>query len=215
MRSTFSKKNFLFILFFLLLIFFIGLSIEVAEGDVFSFDKKIFLWTHSIESNSLTTFALACTFLGSQTFLLPANIILAGIFLFNYKHRAYAWKIALVSATSAGFLFLVKYIVKRPRPESPLLKAALHYSYPSGHTFTSITFIGILLYFALTYFKNVWGRALIIFVSVIIIFSIGWSRVYLHVHYASDVLGGFCLGIMWLILASWFLINKKENTTHL
>lgn len=211
MQSIFKHKLFLTILFSLLFLVFLFLSIEVYEGDIFSFDRQVFLWTHSHESDSITTFALACTFLGSQTFLLPANIILAAIFFFMHKQRAYAWKIALISLTSAGFLFLVKYIVKRPRPESPLVNAALHYSFPSGHTFTSITFFGIILYFILNYFKSTLARGLIITLCVLMVLSIAWSRVYLHVHYASDVLAGFCLGLMWLIMAKWFLLEKNKT----
>lgn len=211
MQSIFKHKLFLTILFSLLMIVFLFLSIEVYKGDTFIFDKQMFLWTHSHESKFVTTFALACTFLGSQTFLLPANIILAAIFFFQHKQRDYVWKIALVSLTSAGFLFLVKYIIKRPRPESPLVNA-LHYSFPSGHTFTSITFFGIILYFVMNYFKSTLARGLIITLCVLLVLSIAWSRVYLHVHYASDVLAGFCLGLMWLIMAKWFLLEKNKTS---
>lgn len=203
------QKLFLFIVFCCLGLIFLFLSIEVHEGDIFGFDREMFLWTHSYESPYVTNFALACTFLGSQTFLLPANIILIAVFFFRHKYRAYAWKIAVMSVTSAGFLFLVKYLVKRQRPESTLIKAVVHYSFPSGHTFTSIIFFGIVLYFCFNYFTSHALRILSIILCSLLVLAIAWSRIYLHVHYASDVAGSFCLGFMWLIMAKWFLLEKK------
>jgi len=209
MQTFLKHKLFLKIVFSILLLIFVYLSIEVYEGSIFETDLQIFRWLHSYENDVLTNYAIAITFLGSQTFLLPANIILATIFLFRNKKRLYVWKIALISLSSAGFLFLVKYIIKRPRPESPLINA-IHYSFPSGHTFTSITFFGLIVYFSMTYIKSAIARGIIIVVSIFLVLSIAWSRVYLYVHYASDVLASACLGLMWLIMAKWFLLQKKN-----
>jgi len=208
MRSIFRHKLFLAIFFSILLLLFLFLCISVYERNTFESDNSIFLWTHSQESEFVTQFAIASTFMGSQTFLLPANIILALLFLFHNKHRSNTWKIALVSLSSAGFLFLIKYIVQRPRPESLFINA-LHYSFPSGHTFTSITFFGIIVYLSSRYLKNKLLLWVIIIMCILFVLSIAWSRIYLHVHYASDVLAGFCLGIMWLIMAKWFLLERK------
>ncbi len=205
-----SKQRYYLLAFFtLLMAVFLWLSFKVYNQQTFSFDKHVFLFSRTFENDFVTDLAIAVTFLGSQTFLLPANILLGLLFLFLHKKKAYAWKIAVVSLTSSGFLFLVKYIVKRPRPDSPLV-AALHYSFPSGHTFTSITFFGMVCYFAWNYLKNKTLRFIVLALSAVLVLLIGWSRIYLYVHYASDVLAGFCLGIMWLILADWFLLNKKN-----
>lgn len=204
-------KLLLIIIFTLLAGLFIFLSIAAYERETFSFDDWAFEFTHSSRNDLLSQIALAITFLGSQTFLLPANIILAGIFLFIHKKRSYIWKIAAISLSSSGFLFLVKYIIKKPRPATPLHDAAMHFSFPSGHTFTSITFFGMVLYFLFYIIKNKIARLLLVLFILSIIVAIAWSRVYLNVHYASDVIAGFCLGIMWLIMADWLLLKKDSH----
>lgn len=204
-----KQRYYLLVVFGLLLTVFLWLCFKVYNQQTFGFDKDVFLWSHTFESTFVVNLAIAVTFLGSQTFLLPANIILGLWFIFLHKKKAYAWKIAIVSLTSSGFLFLVKYLVKRPRPDSPLV-AALHYSFPSGHTFTSITFFGMVSYFVLTYLRNKTAGYLIVGFCVLMVLLIAWSRIYLYVHYASDVLAGSCLGIMWLILAKLFLLNNRN-----
>jgi undecaprenyl-diphosphatase len=205
----FNKRYFLLVVFGLLLAIFLWLSYKVYHKETFDFDKGVFLLSRTFENDFTTNLAIVVTFLGSQTFLLPANILLALLFLFIHKKKAYAWKIAVVSLSSSAFLFLVKYLVRRPRPDSPLV-SALHYSFPSGHTFTSITFFGMVSFFILTYLRNKAMGYFIVGCCAIMVLLVGWSRIYLYVHYASDVLAGFCLGIMWLILAKWFLLDKKN-----
>lgn len=204
-----KQRYYLLALFALLMTIFLWLCFKVYNQQTVSFDNEVFLLSHSLDQDAVTNLAIAVTFLGSQTFLLPANILLGLYFLFLHKKRAYAWKIAVVSLTSSGFLFLIKYLVKRPRPDTPLVHA-LHYSFPSGHTFTSITFFGMVVYFVLTYTRNKIMKVFTVALSVLMVLLVGWSRIYLYVHYASDVIAGFCLGIMWLILAYWFLLNKRD-----
>lgn len=203
------QRYYLLALFALLMTVFLWLCFKVYNRQTFFFDNDVFLLSRTFDSDAVSNFAIAVTFLGSQTFLLPANILLGLYFLFIHKKKAYAWKIALVSLSSSGFLFLIKYLIKRPRPETPLVHA-LHYSFPSGHTFTSITFFGMVVYFILTYTKNTFWKLFAIVLSCILVLLVAWSRIFLYVHYASDVIAGICLGLMWLILARLFLLNKKN-----
>lgn len=210
MRSIFKHKLFLRVLFSVLMLIFLYLVIIVFNHKTFEIDEHVFIWSRAYESNFFNELAVFCTFFGSQTFLLPANILLIGMFLFWKKSRAYTWKIALVTLTSAGFLFLIKYIVKRPRPDSALAADyTVVYSFPSGHSFTSLTFFGIIIYFIYTYIQNRLINNLMITFCVLMVICIGWSRVYLHMHYPTDVIAGFCLGGMWLIMAKWFLVKEK------
>jgi undecaprenyl-diphosphatase len=90
-----------------------------------------------------------------------------------------------------------------------LLEPAKGLSFPSGHSLMSFTFYGLLIYLV---WKNVesklWSSILVTLLLVTILF-IGISRVYLEVHYATDVMAGFCLGLMWLVLAIYAL-EKME-----
>jgi undecaprenyl-diphosphatase len=212
MRSIFRHKLFLGSLFSLLLLVFIYLAVIVYNHKTFEIDEHVFEWSRVYESGFFNTVAVFCTFFGSQTFLLPANILLIAIFVFRKKLRAYAWKIAVVTATSASFLYMVKFIIKRPRPATAMASDfSVAYSFPSGHAFTSLTFFGIIAYFAATYIQNKLLKNAVIIICVLMVICIGWSRVYLHVHYPTDVIGGFCLGTMWLIMAKWFLVVEKAK----
>jgi undecaprenyl-diphosphatase len=89
------------------------------------------------------------------------------------------------------------------------LKAAQGYSFPSGHALMSITFYGLMIFLVWQNIKNIWVRWILTILLTMLIIFIGISRVYLRVHYFSDVLAGFCVGLMWLLLSLWIL-NKIE-----
>ena len=96
---------------------------------------------------------------------------------------------------------LIKEILQRPRPEEALhLIQQGGFSFPSGHAMTGLVFYGLVLYFFLSSIKNSSTRRVLLAVGVIYIFSIGFSRIYLGVHYPSDVLAGWCLGGLQLML---------------
>jgi undecaprenyl-diphosphatase len=211
MGNIFKHKHFLAGLFWALLLLFLYLTIIVYNRKTFEIDEHIFTWSRVYENDFFNAVAVFCTFFGSQNFLLPANILLIVIFLFKKKLRAYAWKIALITVTSAAFMFAVKYIVKRERPASSRVDYIVTYSFPSGHAFTSMTFFGIIFYFAYTYIKTRALRNIVLFLCILMVICVGWSRVYLHLHYPTDVIGGFCLGALWLILAKWFLLKEKQK----
>ena len=96
-------------------------------------------------------------------------------------------------------------IFHRDRPLTPLLEAAQGYSFPSGHATMSITFYGLIIFLVWQNEKSVLLKWLLTILLALLIISIGISRVYLRVHYASDVLAGFCVGLMWLLLSLWLL----------
>jgi len=149
------------------------------------------------------------TFLGTHYFLIPANITLVSYFLFFKQHRWYSIKIPVIAISSVLLMYLLKLIFNRPRPLLPLLEAAHGLSFPSGHALNSVTFYGLLIYLA---WKNISSRPLRIGLTVIlllIILMIGISRIYLKVHYATDVLAGYTVGFMWLVLSLW-LLQKME-----
>lgn len=96
---------------------------------------------------------------------------------------------------------LIKEILQRPRPEEALhLIQQGGFSFPSGHAMTGLVFYGLVLYFFLSSIKNSSTRRVLLSVGVVYIFFIGFSRIYLGVHYPSDVLAGWCLGGLQLML---------------
>ncbi len=192
-----------------LLSFFLIVKMVFSQRKV-DFDLKAFhyLSKHvSSVNNGLMEFF---TFLGTHLFLIPANILLIAYFLLIKKHRWYSIKIPVVAISSLILMLFLKLFFHRSRPESPLLQTAEGYSFPSGHALMSVTFYGLLIVLIWENVANKFLKYLLTFLLGFLIIAVGVSRVYLRVHYASDVLAGFCLGFIWLMLAL-LILQKLEQ----
>lgn len=189
---------------------FISIAQMIFKDNKSDFDQQAFQFLSGYVSDINTNVMQFFTFLGTHIFLIPANLILVAYFLFIKKHTWYSIKIPVVAISSLVLMFSLKYLFRRSRPLTPLLEHARGYSFPSGHALISFTFYGLLIYLAWLNVKDVWVRWLCVTGLAVLIFVIGLSRVYLRVHYASDVLAGYCVGFMWLSLSLWIL-NKIEK----
>ena len=201
-------------LFLLTVFIFWRITDEIVLEKEGTFDDSVFKMLSNYTNPATTHLMLLFTFFGSTKFLLPAYILLAAFFLFYKRNRWQSLSVAAVGASSIGLLFLLKNIFQRHRPLEPLTSNVIGYSYPSGHSFSSFTFFGLLTYIIWqTDISKFWKWIL----SVVFIFfaaCIAISRVYLHVHYASDVVAGFCLSMIWLSISLWIL-SKIENRRKL
>ncbi len=184
---------------------FIGIAQMIFKEKKESFDQHAFDFLAKNISDINTDVMQIFTFLGTHTFLIPANIALAAWFLFIKKHRWYSIKIPVVALSSLLLMFCLKFIFHRTRPLTPLLEEAKGYSFPSGHALMSITFYGLIIFLVWQNEKNIFFKWILTLSLALLIIFIGISRVYLRVHYASDVLAGFCVGLMWLFLSLWIL----------
>lgn len=187
------------------LIVFIFIARKVFQDHTHYFDEKVFSFIAGHVNNIHTSTMEFFTFLGTHTFLIPANLLLTAWFLFIQKRRWNSIKIPAVALSSLLLMFLLKLIFHRERPLTPLLQAAKGFSFPSGHALMSVTFYGLLIYIVWQNIKQVWLKWILSVILVLLILTIGLSRVYLRVHYASDVLAGFCVGVLWLLLSLWIL----------
>ncbi|ARS36712.1 phosphatase PAP2 family protein [Pontibacter actiniarum] len=93
-----------------------------------------------------------------------------------------------------------KDFVSRARPADVAYYTVAHFSFPSGHSTTAIAMFGLLAYLLYLHYQERWQRRLVVWVAIILILTIGFSRIYLGVHYLSDVLAGFLLGALWLLV---------------
>ncbi|WP_158069918.1 phosphatase PAP2 family protein [Cnuella takakiae] len=166
-----------------------------------SFDEKIFRALDPYVNESTNKLMVAVTFLGKHEFLIPANIALIFWFLLVRKHRWYSIKVPAVALSSLGLMFLLKNVFNRERPGIPLLEEAKGLSFPSGHALMSVTFYGLLIYAVYHLWKNETAKWSMISFLLLLILLIGFSRIYLRVHYTSDVLAGFAVGFLWLVLS--------------
>ena len=148
--------------------------------------------------------------LGKPAFLITANALLIIYFLFVKRHKWYSIKIAAIALSSLFVMFLLKNIFGRTRPIGPLLEAADGLSFPSGHALMSVTFYGLLGYIIWRSKKTMFLKGVVFICFFFLILFIGLSRIYLHVHYASDVFAGYCMGVLWLVI-SVIILGKLEQ----
>lgn len=172
-------------------------------------DLKIFeiIKAHTNEKN--TRIMSFFTFFGTHNFFIPANLSLIFYFLFIRKRSWFSIRIASIALSSLGLMFLLKYLFQRKRPIHPL-EAAKGLSFPSGHAIMSVTFYGLLVYIISQTIKDKPLKWSLIISLIIFIQLIGFSRVYLRVHYASDVAVGYITGFLWLMI-SLDVLKRIEN----
>jgi undecaprenyl-diphosphatase len=144
---------------------------------------------------------LFITFLGKHQFLIPANLFLILYFSIVKKQTWFSIRVITIAISSLVLMLLLKQLFQRKRPLSPLLKAAKGLSFPSGHAIMAVTFYGLIIYILQHSISIDWLKWLITILVVVLIIMIGFSRVYLRVHYASDVMAGFIIGLLWLIIS--------------
>ncbi|HEY6976217.1 MAG TPA: phosphatase PAP2 family protein [Chitinophagaceae bacterium] len=173
------------------------------------FDKRAFAYLSSYSSEGFLEAMKFFTFFGSILFLLPAYILLV-VYFFIKKEFRYCIDILIISISSSVLMFGLKELFHRQRPDLPLIKSiATTYSFPSGHALSSFIFCSVLI-------DLIWESTLArvwkwVFSILLLLFSftIGISRIVLKMHYATDVIAGFCLGIVWVIIS--FRVIKKIN----
>jgi len=156
----------------------------------------------------LTAFMKVFTYAGSAPVLQVGYLTLIILYLVkkNYKRTI---EITLIAITGTLINLVMKHSFHRLRPPDPLIAPLQSFSFPSGHATAGFIFYGLLAYLV---WKTHWPKKYKILIgSVCILFSlaIGFSRVYLRVHFASDVAAGFACGFAWILLAIWIM----EKTT--
>ena len=192
-----------FLLFLLVLFAIISWLVFIRHS---SFDNIIFDLIRPHITSRRTLLMRAVSFLSNTFFLLPAFMLLLFYFL-KTKNRRAAISVFVVASTSVILLSALKSLIRRPRPEYRLVEGITNFSFPSGHAFMSIAFYGLFIYWAALFIKNKRTMVILIIFMMMIILLIGFSRVYLRVHYATDVMAGWSIGICWLLI-SLQLVNS-------
>jgi len=194
-----------------ILVFALIIHEAVYENEP-AFDNKVFSYFAVISSDGLISVMKFFTFFGSSNFLLPAYIVLLAGLVILKKYR-YSLHVAIIALSSTGLMFALKDITHRHRPALPVIKGLTNYSFPSGHTLSTFIFCGIFTYI-------IWHAAIAPFFKwlyIVLLFcftiTVGISRIILKVHYPTDVIASFCIGIVWAISSLWILrkISKKDK----
>lgn len=191
------KKNYKLIILLICVIILIAIMEDIFEKETLFIDLFIYkLIVLSMRNNVLTFIFKIITNLGGA-YCLIIIAILCAIFIKN-KKIAFAMPVNLILSTMLNLM--LKNIVERPRPIGYRLIDETGYSFPSGHSMISAAFYGLIIYFIWKNVKNTKLKYISCILLALLILLIGISRIYLGVHYASDVLGGFTISIAYLII---------------
>lgn len=189
-----------------LLIFFVVLTILVVLGVTKGFDDSVYSLVRSLESGFFDKYFLTVTKLGNESVV----IILAFI-IFLLVRRNDKLLVLLTCLFSVISNQLIKHIIMRDRPNVYRMIKQGGFSYPSGHSMIAVALYGILIYLVFKYIKNKYLKYGLSTLLVLLILSIGISRIYVGVHFASDVVGGFSLAIAEIVLIVSFLEKKLRG----
>lgn len=183
--------NIILIIIFL----YIGIEIKVNEDGVL-FDKVVMEYIHGKTTSMGINIMKKVTYFGSVYFFLPIGLI---IFVLMLKNKNIKGILLLILSTlgSYGLNFILKNIFLRIRPLNYFLIEQGGYSFPSGHAMVSLTFYTTMTYLLTNKIEKREVKAILWFINFIIIFLIGFSRIYLGVHWPTDVLMGFAIGLVF------------------
>lgn len=192
-----------------LLILFAWLSEEIFEGSAKHFDFIVRARVHELFSPGLTKFMQAMTFLGSIAFLTTLFVILVAVWLIRGMKRPAAW-LAIAVGGSVVLDVALKLDFHRARPVPFVGTAPTTYSFPSGHALSSLCFYGVLAGLLCEWIENATLRLLVSVTAALLILAIGLSRIYLGVHYPTDVIGGYIAAGAW-VSALLFVAHAKRQ----
>ncbi len=210
--KDFLIKNLKWIILFICLIGFLALAEDVFHKEIMNGDIIGYKMVSTfLISDFATPIAKFITNFGGAIFLIGLTVLL--IILIKNKKIGLSIFANLVIIT--GLNQLLKRILQRPRPTEFRIVEETGYSFPSGHSMVSMAFYGYLIYLIYKYVKNKYIKwSLIVLLSCLIV-GIGTSRIYLGVHYTSDVLGGFLISVSYLVIyisaVNKFLIGKNKE----
>ena len=178
---------------------FAEIAEALPEAELAAFDRQIAGYVHSLLNPVMTRFMKIISDTGGDwIFLALAGLVLSS---FLYRQKGHFWDAALVQICLwGGFLFNygLKYLFKRERPSLGRLVDAAGFSFPSGHSMVSFAFYGLLFYLVYINLPRTLLRAALLLLIGLFVILVGVSRIYLGVHYPSDVAAGFAAGGAWL-----------------
>ena len=190
-----DRNNLIVIGIFILL--FVIVTMFISNGLTKDIDNSVYNFIISFRCNFLDNYFKLITKLGNFTYI----IIVLGICVLFIRNKNVVY-LCLSMSLSVIFNYIIKHIIKRDRPNVLRLISQGGYSYPSGHTMISICCYGYLFYYVYKYVKNKYLRISLLVLLSLIIISIPISRIYVGVHYFSDIVGGLLLGgvILFIVI---------------
>lgn len=199
-------KNYKWIIFFLFFVIFLAIAEDVFEQEIFEFDSVVYNFLVNNRNEALNNFFKIITQFGSAIVLIIITILCV-IFIRDKKYKI------LVPAnlvTIAIINIVLKNFFLRPRPNELRLIEETGYSFPSGHAMASTAFYGLIIYIVYEKVENKILRNTICIMLGLLILLISVSRIYVGVHYTSDVIAGTCFSIAYLILITRLIKSQND-----
>ena len=193
--KEFIKKNLKWFILLVCLVGFLKLAEDVFSKEILHADIVGYeLISSFLISDFATPIAKLITNFGGALVLIGTTIVL----VISIKNRRIGLSIMANLGIITGLNLLLKQIVQRPRPTEYRIVNETGYSFPSGHSMVSMAFYGLIAYWI---WKNVKKTTLKWVLCILLaVLIIGISRIYLGVHYTSDVMAGFCISVSYLVL---------------
>lgn len=193
-------KNSIFLIIYLITM------IMLLLNKVSFFDEYIYKIIYGLRNNIWDFIFINITKIGNTTIILLVIIVL--LLKINRKNQKILSFTVIITVITNQ---IIKYIIKRPRPNHIRLIKQGGYSFPSGHAMISIAVYGFLLYYVQTNCKNKKKKVFLIALLTILIFMIGCSRIYVGVHYPTDIIGGYFLSIYILKMVIYFYQEHRKS----
>lgn len=196
------SKNAKWIAMFIIALLFVYIVNRIYKDNIYRFDNQIYKTIVIFMNPAVTKILKVLTHFGDWMIMIPISI---GIIIKSRKCGI------LVSINLISIFILnqtMKLIFNRPRPEGNRLIEVSGYSFPSGHSMVSMAFYGLLIYLVYKNIKNRKLKYIICVLLTLLIMVIGVSRIYLGVHYATDVMGGFLISLAYLIIFTQIIKGK-------
>ena len=204
------KKNIKWIISIICIILFLIIGLHIIEIDNNIVDKTIYNLIISLKSDIVTKIFKTITSFAGIPFMVIVSIIV--LFIKKLKHKRFIIILNLLNDVVLNNV--LKLIFKRERPIDIMLVEESGYSFPSGHTMVACIFYGFIIYLVNKSKYTKKTKIIINSILTILILLIGVSRIYLGVHYATDVIGSYLIGIGYLIIFIHFVekyLDKKNN----
>ena len=204
------KKNIKWIISTICIILFLIIGLHIIEINNNIVDKTIYNLIISLKSDIVTKIFKIITSFAGIPFMVIVSIIV--LFIKKFKHKRFIIILNLLNDVVLNNV--LKLIFKRERPIDIMLVEESGYSFPSGHTMVACIFYGFIIYLVNKSKYTRKTKTIINSILTILILLIGVSRIYLGVHYATDVIGSYLIGISYLIIFIHFVekyLDKKNN----
>jgi len=200
-----SKWPYFLMILVLLIVVVIGINVfieltdELSSKVLINYDSAITEYVISFRTPSLNKFMQFITNVGDIYGYLVLSAIFTTFFYLKFKNWRYVIQMLFVLGMAGLSNTALKRVINRARPDALHLVSVQTLSYPSGHAMSAIAFYGFMIYLCFTLISEKWLKYSLVLFFGFLILAIGISRIYLGVHYPSDIAGGYIAGFIWVV----------------